>query len=242
MKGPYYVTSEAKRLAAWGPPGLFGDGPQAAVTIQLDGRPFAVNRLGKEAWERFDDIRALHGYHLTGRDTGFYNYRHMRHNDRLPWSVHAWAMALDINWLENPAGSKLVTDLPAPMIVDLLALRTESGARVFRWGADWDWDGDTTDHSYVDAMHWEVVAHPLDLDTGIRREPDMTLTPEEIATVKELHASLKAVNSNASFARYAVRLTRELRQAAQEIVSADDPIEQALERWEADPDGSAGGA
>lgn len=179
MIGPHYVTTEARRLAAWGRPGTAARGGDVIlVDTLLDGRPLAVNRLAAPAFRAFERIRARHGYRLTGNDTGFYSYRHMRHDPSLPWSVHAWAMALDINWLENPAGSKLVTDIPKPMILELQSVRTLSGARVFRWGGDWDWDGISTDHSYIDAMHWEAVAHPLDLATGIDSEEndEMTLT------------------------------------------------------------------
>lgn len=166
MIGPYLVIGEPQRLEAWGQPCT--DGDVDLVNFVLDGRTYKVNRLGAAAWAVWESIRRKHDYHLTGNDTGFYNCRHMRHDSNMPWSVHAWAMALDVNWLENPAGSKLVTDIPKEMIDDLLGVRTNSGARVFRWGGDWDWDGYSFDHSYVDAMHWEVVAHPLDLATGIK--------------------------------------------------------------------------
>ena len=170
-----YVLTEPQRLSLWGDPCVAGDvllGP-----LRLDGRIFSVNQLGIPAFEVWEAIRAVYDYKLTGSDTGFYNCRHMRHDPSAPWSVHAWAMALDVNWLENPAGNKLVTDSPDEMIDDLLAVRTVSGARVFRWGGDWDWDGQSTDHSYVDAMHWEVVAHPLDLETGFTNTPGDTMLP-----------------------------------------------------------------
>lgn len=178
MIGPYYITNETRRMAAWGQPGTAGRGGNVTlVTVRLDGRTFKVNDLAQPAFGVYEQIRAEHGYTLTGTDTGFYSYRHMRHDNSMPWSVHAWAMALDINWLENPAGDKLVTDIPQAMIDDLLAVRTVSGARVFRWGGDWDWDGISTDHSYVDAMHWECVAHPLDLATGINHVEDTVFLP-----------------------------------------------------------------
>ena len=176
MRGPYYVTTESRRMAAWGDP----CGVKAtAGRVTIDGRTFSLASLAVPAFKVWEAIRAKYNYRLTGTDTGFYNCRHMRHNPSLPWSVHAWAMAMDVNWLENPAGSKLVTDIPQPMIDEILAVRTNSGARLFRWGGDWDWDGISTDHSYVDAMHWEVVAHPLDLETGINYE-----VQEEETTMK----------------------------------------------------------
>jgi hypothetical protein len=177
------VLNETQRLAAWGDPCVAGD--VDLVSLVLDGRTFQVNTLGLEAFQMWETIRAQHDYKLTGTDTGFYNCRHMRHKTSLPWSVHAWAMALDVNWLENPAGNKLVTDIPQAMIDDLLAVRTGSGERVFRWGGDWDWDGESTDHSYLDAMHWEVVAHPSDLASGIIGD-DMPLNDADLAAIRGL--------------------------------------------------------
>lgn len=158
------MTTDARRRTAWGR----ACNPTSFGKVTIDGRPLTCNRLAIPAFQIFEKIRAHHGYKLTGNDTGFYSCRHMRHDPDLPMSGHSWAMMLDINWLENPAGNKLVTDIPKAMRDDILAVRTKSGARVFRWGGDWDWDGVSTDHSYIDAMHWECVAHPLDLYTGFR--------------------------------------------------------------------------
>lgn len=164
MIGPYYITSDDRRRAAWGDPCRT---EAYSGRVVIDGRIFALSIHAVEAFAVFEKIRERHNYQLTGTDTGFYNCRHTQHNPSLPMSFHSWGMALDINWLENPAGSKLVTDLPRAMIRELLEVRTKSGARVFRWGGDWDYDGEWEDHSYVDAMHWEVVSHPLDLATGV---------------------------------------------------------------------------
>ena len=172
MNGPYYVTTDSRRRAAYGAPCDVKDFSK----VTIDGRSLTCNSIVVGAYQAFEQIRAHHGYRLTGNDTGFYSCRHMQHNPRLPMSFHSWAVPLDINWLENPAGNKLVTDIPKPMRDDILDLKTNSGAWVFRWGADWDRDGQWTDHSYVDAMHWEPIAHPLDLETGIAgftfRPPD----------------------------------------------------------------------
>lgn len=103
---------------------------------------------------------SLDGFILTG------NCRRMRHSASLPYSPHAWATALDVNWLENPAGSKLISNIPRQMVFLLQSVKTTSGAYVFMWGGDWDRNV-RTGHTYYDAMHWEVIAHPLDLNTGI---------------------------------------------------------------------------
>lgn len=162
MLGPYYVNNEARRFEAWGPPCQI---PWGSVVLQ--GKSYKIHRDTVPAFEALEKVRVKHGYVATGSDTGFYNCRHQRHDPNRPWSEHAWATALDWNWLQNPAGSKLVTDMPRPMIEELQALRTKSGAYVFQWGGDWDRDGSSSDHTYVDAMHWGVIAHPKDLATGI---------------------------------------------------------------------------
>lgn len=165
VRGPYYITTDSRRRAAYGDP----CGTKAtAGSIFLDGRRFSCRAEAVLPFMAYEQIRAAWSYPLTGNDTGIYSCRHMNHDSSKPMSYHSWGMALDINWLENPAGNKLVTDIPKGMRDEIIALRTNSNARVFRWGGDWDWDGVSSDHSFIDAMHWEVVAHPLDLDTGIK--------------------------------------------------------------------------
>jgi hypothetical protein len=168
MIGPYYITTDARRRAAWGKPCVSNTPAIQAGQVVLNGKTYNLHSAAVVPFQVFEHIRAKHNYVPTGTDTGFYDCRHMQHNPALPMSYHSWGMALDINWLQNPAGNKLVTDIPKAMRDEILALRTVSGARVFRWGGDWDWDGVSSDHSYIDAMHWEVVAHPLDLATGIK--------------------------------------------------------------------------
>lgn len=175
MIGPYYVTTDLRRRQAWGAPCATS---ATGGKVVIDGRTFRCHPSAVPAFQAWEQVRSVYEYRLTGNDTGTFSCRHMQHNPALPMSVHSWGRALDVNWLENPAGSKLVTDIPKGMIEALLEIRTVSGARVFRWGGDWDWDGDSSDHTYVDAMHWEVVAHPLDLATGI--DPNTVLEVDEM--------------------------------------------------------------
>lgn len=161
MIGPWYVNTDARRRLAWGPPCK----PDLAPVV-IDGQQYKCDRSVVSAFNWLEKIRAKWGFHQNGTDTGFYNCRRMRHDPNLPFSPHAWARALDWDWLQNPAGSKLVTNMPRPMIDELLRVKTMSGAYVFVWGGDWDRNL-RTGHTYYDAMHWEVQAHPLDLTTGI---------------------------------------------------------------------------
>lgn len=121
-------------------------------------------------------------------DTGAYNCRHIGNDSGRPWSSHAWATAIDINWNSNPDGSRLRTDIPRAAIDDIHKIVTNSGAPVWRWGGDWDRDP-RTDHSYYDAMHFEIHATPAELVTGIKGQtPDMT--PEQEAKLDKVLALL----------------------------------------------------
>lgn len=179
MIGPYYVNTDARRRQAWGPPCR----PLLKPVI-IAGRQYLCDVAVVPAFNLLEQIRARHGFRQEGSDTGFYNCRRMRHDPNLPFSPHAWARALDWDWLSNPASSKLITNMPRPMIDELLRVKTVSGAYVFVWGGDWD-RNPRTGHTYYDAMHWEVQAHPLDLATGIigasfpppPEEDDVTLKP-----------------------------------------------------------------
>lgn len=168
----------------WGRPCALHD--PAVVTIgraklRVDGR-------AAEAFESWERVRARHGYDVHPAypegDTGSYNCRHIGNDEDRPWSVHAWGCAIDVNWNSNPDGSRLRTDIPQAMRDDLHALRTRSGAPVFRWGGDWDRDP-RTGHSYYDAMHWEIVATPAELASGVietNHAPDSTSEEDDLAT------------------------------------------------------------
>lgn len=173
MIGPFYVNTEKRRIAAWGQPCKI---PFSSITFF--GKKYNVHRDTAITWPVFESICAKHRYAPEGTDTGFYNCRHMRHDPKLPWSAHSWATALDLDWLQNPAGNKLITNMPKPLIQELQTVKTTSGAYVWMWGGDWD-RNPGTGHSYYDAMHWETVAHPLDLATGIAGYTTPTTPPEE---------------------------------------------------------------
>lgn len=188
------VLTEAQRLDAWGP-----TCKQVMGRVTIDGRSLACHEKAITAFTAWEMIRATHGYPVSGTDTGIYNCRRIGNSPSRPWSAHAWALALDVNWLTNPDGSKLKTDLPPAMQKDLQELRTNSGQFVFRWGGDWDRDP-TTSHSYYDAMHWEVVAHPDDLASGIA---GLMLYPED-----EMQQVLSQGSRGAGVAKVQAKLNR----------------------------------
>lgn len=79
------------------------------------------------------------------RMLGGYCARHMRHDPKMPLSIHSWGAAFDVNWDKNPMvpkGSKVGFDLPAPFI----AAFTEQG---WEWGGSWK--------SISDFMHFQYA-------------------------------------------------------------------------------------
>lgn len=169
--------TERWRRTHWGEPCRANLGTVTvgrAVGLKVDRRALA-------AFAAFETVRARHGYDVRpaypAGDTATYNCRHIGNDPRRPWSAHAWAIAIDVNWRTNPDGSRLVTDIPPAMIDDIHAIACAGGAPVWRWGGDWDRDP-RTGHSYLDAMHFEVIATPAELAAGIAG-PAGTLEDEE---------------------------------------------------------------
>ena len=91
------------------------------------------------------------------------------------FSPHAWAIAMDINPGKNPYnGLRLITDIPYAIIEAVYLIRTaETGRRVFKWGGDWDADGDFSDHNVWDAMHFEAIITPGEAAEGVIFDGDL---------------------------------------------------------------------
>lgn len=182
------VLTAAQADEAWGS----GCKPIGVKAVKFDGLLFNwINHSGAiEAFIKLGDIFTKHGYEVRAEDTGTYNCRFIK-GTTTP-SRHGKPTAIDVNWTDNPAGARLVTDIPAAIINEAVAMRTNSGEQVWRWGGDWDTRPDTP-HGFYDAMHFELIAHPDDLDTGIAEGgDDMALTPKEENTVRDLLAALEA--------------------------------------------------
>lgn len=127
-----------------------------------------------EAYGRLDDILEKYDYRPRSGVTGAYNCRVI--TGGTGYSLHAYgpggfftfwsdvrvsmALAVDINWDKNPYGPRLITDMPQAMVNEIKALRTNNGKQVWRWGGDYGGN--------KDAMHYEIVCTPADINTGIK--------------------------------------------------------------------------
>lgn len=156
------ACSTAKTTIAWIPiDPTYGQHKRVRLT---------VDRRAVEAFEAMARVIIRHRYVVDPTQTGAYNCRHIGSDPRRPWSSHAWATAVDINWRQNPDGKRLVSDMPKQMVDEICALACVDGTPVFRWGGDWDRDPDTN-HTYYDAMHFEVWATPDELAAGPIADP-----------------------------------------------------------------------
>lgn len=158
------MSTESQRKA-WAT-ALCKDGQMRAITI-YGGLKLKVHTDTLEAFAALSAILAKHRYMADPKDPGgpgAYNCRNITGGSGP--SLHSYGIAADINPRRNPYGRKLVTDMPLSMVEEIVALRTNNGKPVFRWGGDWDGDNQQDDRTY-DAMHFEIVCIPADLKTGI---------------------------------------------------------------------------
>lgn len=126
------------------------------------------------AYRALDDVLRRWRFDAGKGDTGAYNPRRITGGSG--WSLHAYgpgdeftfwfgvtvttALAVDIDWNNNPYGPRLVTNMPRAMVDEIEAIRTNNGKQVWSWGGDYSGN--------KDAMHFEIVCAPADLATGIR--------------------------------------------------------------------------
>ena len=171
-----------------------------------------VHPLTFEAWEAYVAVMRFHGESITGAG-GVDNCRNIGTSDDP--SLHAYLCALD-----NPPDSRK----SAAFIADIEAIRTNSGAQVFRNLAG-------------DRMHDQIDCSPADLATGIdwttvighQGDDDMALLTE--AEQQELRTFLNLIdakNSSVSFVNQAIDDIREKNAAGDKYAPADhshDPVE-----------------
>jgi peptidoglycan hydrolase-like protein with peptidoglycan-binding domain len=129
------------------------------VLLLHSGARARVATAALEAFRAIDAVMQAQGYAPRAADTGGFNCRKITGGSG--YSLHAYGIAVDYNWNSNPyrADGKLITDMPKAMVDAIKAIRTTKGVQVFRWGGDYQ--------RVKDSMHFEVVASPRELDSGI---------------------------------------------------------------------------
>ena len=145
------TTSDLRVL--WAPP---CESAKTTVDLYGEGRVTVDNRT-LEAVGALNAVLARWNYWTRKADTGAYNCRMITGGTN--YSLHAYGIALDINWQTNPYGPTLITDMPPGMVNEIKAIRTNAGLPVWRWGGDYSGN--------KDAMHYEVIASPAELTAGI---------------------------------------------------------------------------
>jgi hypothetical protein len=97
---------------------------------------------------------------------GCWVFRHIRHDPARPLSMHSWGIALDQNPATNFARTFKRGTAPAAWSDEYNAIWPDGVPRAwvevvqsvgFAWGSDWDEDSVSTDHTYLDSMHFELV-------------------------------------------------------------------------------------
>lgn len=152
-KGPLSTTQLRN---AWAPACSASRGTR--ITLH-GGAVITVDKRIAPAVLAMNAIFVKWGYKATPPDCGAFVCR--RITGGTGYSLHAYLIAIDINWQANPyTKGQLVTDMPAGMVREITALRTNSGAPVWGWGGNYS--------SIKDAMHYEIVCSPADLATGIK--------------------------------------------------------------------------
>jgi D-alanyl-D-alanine carboxypeptidase len=135
-------------------------GPWVTISLYGSGR-VTVRPAITDAVKAINKILSAYRYTTRYADTGAYNCRRVTGGST--YSLHAYGIAMDINWQSNPYSSVLRTDMfrygDGRMPYRFEAIRTNNGKQVWRWGG---WFSGNKD-----AMHLEITCSPSDLRTGI---------------------------------------------------------------------------
>lgn len=158
MSKPPLTTSQLRSV--WGPP---CNVRLARYAFRAGAGVVSVDARIIPAVQALDATMLAHRYTTRAADTGAYVCRQI--TGGTGYSLHAYGIAIDINWSTNPysAANRLITDMPPAMVSDITAMRTASDAPVWGWGGNY--------RSIKDTMHYEVVCTPADLATGIQGGP-----------------------------------------------------------------------
>lgn len=178
-------TSELRRL--WGPVCRFN---KSTIKLYGTGQVTVDSRI-KNAVYAFNRCLIKHNYQTIYVQTGAFVCRAI--TGGTAYSLHAYGIAMDINWLINGYGDHASHNIPQALVDDVLAIRTVDGIQV------WGWGGNYTD-APKDWMHFEIVCSPAQLARGIKTSStSVTPTDEEFvmdAAATKAFAELKQQNAD----------------------------------------------
>lgn len=151
-----YASQTALR-SWWGPACR---GPWATVSLNGLGK-VTVKTSIVEATKALNQVLVAYKYKTRYGDTGAYNCRRVTGGSS--YSLHAYGIAIDINWQSNPYSRVLITDMlrngDGRMPYRIEDIRTKDGHQVWRWGGKFSGNRD--------AMHYEITCSPSALRSGI---------------------------------------------------------------------------
>lgn len=202
------TLSTAQLRKAWGPP------------KKARGATFIP------AYRALDDVFRRWQFDAGDGDTGAYNPRPI--TGGTDWSLHAYgpgdqytfwwglkvttALAVDVDWNNNPYGPRLITNMPRKMVDEIEAIRTTAGLPVWEWGGDW---------RTPDTMHYEIAASPAELAAGIARTDPakpgaLIVTPDDAKQIRAIVREETTTGSN----RTCEFLTAVIYAAADKVIAA----------------------
>ena len=174
------MASTSEMRAAWAP--ACDSGGMETISFGDAGARVTVDRLTVPIWRAVEAIFAKYRYTIRRSDTGAYNCRQITGGSG--YSLHAYGIAVDVNWQSNPYGPNLVTNMPAGAIREIEALNV-GGQPVVRWGGRYSGN--------KDAMHFEVIVPPT---VAIRFQ-----APQEGLTVAEIDQLIDVIQRQGELTR-----------------------------------------
>ncbi len=138
--------------------------------------PLRVAAPAQDAFRVLALLLKVHGVRFTESAGGTYNCRKIAGSEA--WSLHAYAVAVDINPSQNPRtpAQPPRTKLPAALIDAVESVYTvATGRRVFVWGGRWN---------SPDPMHFQIACGPDELEDGVT----MAANHDTIEQLRSAHA------------------------------------------------------
>ena len=194
------MASTSEMRAAWAP--ACDSGGMQTIDFGNQGARITVDEITVPIWRAVEAIFAKYNYGIRRADTGAYNCRQITGGSG--YSLHAYGIAVDVNWQSNPYSSRLITDMPPGAIREIEALNV-AGRPVLRWGGRYSGN--------KDAMHFEVIVPP-----SVAARFDYNAGGLSVADIEEL---IKVIQAQGELTRKAIRSTAE---QTQKVVKAQGEL------------------